>query len=214
MTDRADATSLIVRARGAEERKTLLADLFTGHRARLRAMVELRLDPRLRARFDPSDVLQETYLEAQRRLEDYAGDPRLPFYLWLRKIAAQKIVEAGRFHLGAQKRAALREVSIEDVPVPHATSEALALVLVERGPSSSELAARSELQERLRSVLDRMEPIDRDILALRHFEGLTVPESAQALGIGEEAAQKRYLRALAKLRDILEATPGMEEGSR
>jgi RNA polymerase sigma-70 factor, ECF subfamily len=210
MSDRADETGILIDAKDPEDRKRILGDLFTGHRGRLRAMVGLRLDPRLRSRLDTSDVLQETYLEAQRRLDRYLEAPAIPLYLWLRRLAAQKLIDAQRVHLGAQKRAAFREVPLKDPTIPHATSEALALVLVEKGPSPSELAARSELKARLEAVLEGMEPIDRDILALRHFEQLTVPESAQALGIGEAAAQKRYLRALEKPRDILSGMPGID----
>jgi RNA polymerase sigma-70 factor (ECF subfamily) len=175
-------------------------------------MVGLRLDPRLRGRLDTSDVLQETHIEAQERLEEYVGAPQIPFYFWLRRIAGQKLLDAERFHLRAKKRAVQREVPMDARPVSHTTSEALAGALVERGASPSELAARSELRARLEAVLDLMEPIDREIIALRHFEQLTVPESAQVLDIGEEAAQKRYLRAIAKLRTVLSAMPGQGGG--
>ncbi len=192
-----------------EERKRTLAELFTGHRDRLEAMVRLRIDPRVRARLSTSDVLQESYLEAQKRLEEYVREEPIPFYLWLRRGTALKLIELQRHHLGAQKRAAGKETPIERLACPGATSEAMAISLLERGPSPSEALAESERQAALAAGLERMDPLDREVIALRHFERLTAPETAELLGIKEEAAQKRYFRALKKMRAIFESMPGL-----
>ena len=194
---------------GPEERKRSLAELFTAHRDRLETMVRIRLDPRVRARLSTSDVLQESYLEAQKRLEEYVRAEPMPFYLWLRRVTALKLIELQRHHLGAQKRAAGKETPIEPLAGPGATSEAMALSLLERGPTPSEALAEGEKQAALASALERMDPLDREVIALRHFERLTAPETAEVLGIKEEAAQKRYFRALKKMRAILESVPGM-----
>jgi len=209
MAGSADETGALLAAESPEERKRVLADLFVGHRDKLHTMVRLRLDPRLKARIGASDVLQEAYLEAQDRVEEYLKTLPMPFYLWLRKITAQKLVQFCRHHLGMQKRAAGREVPIDVAGGLHPTSEAMALALVAGGPSPSENAVRAELKDRLEALLDRMDPTDREIIALRHFEQLTVPETAQVLEIGEEAAKKRYLRAMKKLKDILADLPGL-----
>lgn len=179
------------------------------HRGRLRRMVELRLDRRLKRRVDPSDVLQEAYLEASRRREDYLAQPApMPFYLWLRFLAAQALQEVHRRHLGVQARDAGREVSIDGGKMPEATSAALAAQLLGRDTRPSAAAIRAERKLRLEEALNGMEPLDREILALRHFEQLTNGECACVLGLGESAATKRYVRALKKLKQILTALPG------
>ena len=192
-----------------EEKKQVLANLFQGHRDRLEAMVRLRLDPRLRPRLSTSDVLQESYLEAQKRLDEYLASAPMPIYLWLRRVTALKLIELERHHLGAQKRAAGKEVPIDRLALPNATSEGIALSLLGRGPSPSEEAAQVELKAALEAAFERMDPMDREVIALRHFERLTAPETAEVLGIKEEAAQKRYLRALKKMRAILATVPGI-----
>ena len=188
----------------------MLADLFLGHRDRLEAMIRLRIDPRLRPRVSTSDVLQESYLEAQKRLDEYIGAGTMPFYLWLRRVTALKLIELQRHHLATEKRAAGKEIPIEHVATLHATSEGMAVSLLAQGPSPSEEAVQVELKAALEAAFERMEPIDRDVIALRHFERLTAPETAEVLGIKEEAAQKRYLRALKKMRAILATVPGIE----
>jgi RNA polymerase sigma-70 factor (ECF subfamily) len=182
--------------------------LLERHRARLRKLVALRLDPRLQGRVDPSDVIQEAYLDAARRLPEYAQEPeRMPFYLWLRFLVGQRILELHRRHLGAQGRDAGREVSLYRGPMPEASSAAIAAQLIGRQTSPSQAAVRAERKLRLQEALNRMDPIDREVLVLRHFEQLTNGECARVLGLGESAATKRYLRALGRLKDILSALP-------
>jgi RNA polymerase sigma-70 factor (ECF subfamily) len=177
-------------------------------RPRLRRMVALRLDPRLHGRIDPSDVIQETYLEACDRLAEYLQNPTMPFFLWLRFLAGQKLVTLHRHHLGRQMRAVGREVALYRGGLPETTSAALAAQLLGRDPRPSEAAIRAELKLRLQEALNSMEPLDREILALRHFEQLSLAESAQVLGLTESGACRRHLRALKRLKEILSSLPG------
>jgi RNA polymerase sigma-70 factor (ECF subfamily) len=182
--------------------------LVAQHHDRLRRMVALRLDPRLQGRIDPSDVLQESYLEAVRQLADYLRNPLLPFFLWLRQLAGNRLYKLHRHHLGAQRRDAGREVSLYRSALPEASSAALAARLLGRECRPSQAAVRAELKIRLQEALNRMDPLDREVLSLRHFEQLTTPEVARELGISEAAAGKRYLRALVRLKEILSLMPG------
>jgi RNA polymerase sigma-70 factor (ECF subfamily) len=181
---------------------------------RLRRMIAVRLDPRLHGRFDPSDVLQETYLDAFSRLPEYVREPRLPFFLWIRYLTGHHLGRIHRDHLGRQMRDAGREVSLYQGAMPEASSAALAAQLMGKECRPSELAVRAERMLRLQEALNRMNPIDREVLALRHFEHLTRAETAQVLGLSEAAAAKRYLRALERLREMLALLPGGLEGLR
>jgi RNA polymerase sigma-70 factor (ECF subfamily) len=186
--------------------------LVERHHDRLRRMVAVRLDQRLRGRVDPSDVLQETYLEAATRLPDYLRRPDLPFRLWLRLLAGDRLAKLHRHHLGTQMRAAGREMSLDLLAPPDASSAVLAAALAGGADRPSEAAARAERQQRLQEILEGMEPLDREVLALRHFEQLSNADAAVVLGVGEEAAKKRHVRALARLRKALADEPGGLEG--
>jgi RNA polymerase sigma-70 factor (ECF subfamily) len=188
--------------------------LLATHHDRLRRMVVVRLDPRLQGRVDPSDVLQEAYLEAAQQLPEYLRNPSLPFFLWLRLLTAHRLGRLHRQHLGAQRRDAAREISLYRGGMPEASSAALAAHLLGRECRPSEEAVRAELRVRLQEALNLMDPLDREVLSLRHFEQLSRAETAQALGISESAAAKRYLRALARLKDLLGQLPGGLEGFR
>jgi RNA polymerase sigma-70 factor, ECF subfamily len=183
--------------------------LLSSHRDRLRRMVALRLDHRLRGRIDPSDVIQEAFLEATGRRAEYErqSDPMPPF-LWLRFLALQQLQLVHRRQLGTRARDAGRDVSIDAGASPAATSAALAAQLLGRDTRASEAAIRAERKRRLQEALEAMDPIDREVLVLRHFEQLSNGECARVLGLGESAATKRYLRALRRLKDILSALPG------
>jgi RNA polymerase sigma-70 factor (ECF subfamily) len=184
------------------------ARLLERHAPRLHRLVAFRMDPRLQGRVDSADVLQETYLEAWRRLADFLSQAEAPFYLWLRGIAGNKLRELHRHHLGAQRRTAGRDVSIDHGQMPEATSAVLAAQLLGRDTRPSEAAVRAEAKVRLRQALDTMEPIDREVLALRHFEQLTPKETAHVLGIKEKTAGMRYVRALRRLKTILTSVSG------
>lgn len=188
--------------------------LLTRHEGRLRRMVAFRLDPRLQGRIDPEDVVQEVSLAASEHRAEYLQRPAMPFFLWLRGIAGNKLLELHRRHLGTPMRDARREVSLYRGPMPGATSAALAARLLGHDTRPSEAAVRAEMKLRLQGALNAMDPTDREVLALRHVEQLTNAEAARELGIQERAAAKRYLRALKRLREVLEGMPGGLEGLR
>ena len=173
-------------------------------RDRLRRVVAFRLDPRLRGRVDPSDVLQDAYLEAWRDLGSYLDRPEIPFFLWLRGIAGNKLRELHRHHLGTQMRDPRREVSLAFGAPAEDTTTAIAARLMDDFTRASEAAVREELRLRLLEALESMDALDREVLALRHFEQLTPSETANVLGIKEKAAGMRYMRALRRLKELLE----------
>jgi RNA polymerase sigma-70 factor, ECF subfamily len=190
-----------------------LGELFGAQRDRLRRMVQLRLDRRLQGRIDPSDVIQEAFVDASRRLAEYATDPAMPPFLWLRFITAQRLVTLHRIHLGVKARDAGREVSLHCGPLPSADSRSLAAQLLGRLTSPSRAAIRAEVQIKIQDALNAMDPIDREILALRHFEELNNSETAAVLGLHKAAASNRYVRALRRLKEILAPTLGLGDGS-
>jgi RNA polymerase sigma-70 factor (ECF subfamily) len=185
-----------------------LAALFGLHRDRLKRMVELRLDPRLRGRLDASDVLQEAFLDVARDLSPYLAEPKLPPLLWLRLHVGRRLTTLHRQHLGAQMRDAGLEVSLYRGALPEASSAALASMLLGRQTSPTQAAQRAERVLRVQEALNSLDPIDREVLALRHFEQLGRAETAQVLEISQEAAAKRYFRALKRLKEVLVAMPG------
>ena len=205
----ADPRELLRRA-GAGDSQAL-SELFTRYRDRLRWMVRLRLNRRLQGRVDPSDVIQEAYLEISKNLPEYLRDPKMPFFLWLRYITGQKLIAIHRRHLGAQMRDADQEVSLYRGALPEANSASLAAHLLGHLTSASRAAIRAEEQVQVQDALNSLEPIDREILALRHFEMLSNEEIAQVLGIKKSAASNRYMRALRRMKGILAAIPGFLE---
>jgi RNA polymerase sigma-70 factor (ECF subfamily) len=206
----AESAELIERARAGD--RAALDALLTRHRDRLRRMVEIRLDTRLQARLDPSDVVQEAYAEVAERLDEYLRDPKLPLFLWLRLVVGQRLMKLHRHHLGTQMRDAGREVSLYRSALPAASSAALAAQLLGRHTSPTQAALRAERILRVQEALNALDPMDREILSLRHFEELTAAEAARVLGIEESAAAKRYFRALKRLKDVLANMPGGLEG--
>lgn len=199
-------SDLVARLQNRDEEA--LAKLFSLHRIRLRQLIDFRLDSRLRGRVDPSDVLQDSFLDAAQRLPHYLQGPPIPFFVWLRQVALQRIVDVHRHHLGASKRSANREQQTDLPWLPDATSASLAFQLVSRLASPSELVVRDELIALLHTALETMDPIDREVLALRHFEELSNDETAAVLGLQKSAASNRYVRALNRLKKILEQIPG------
>ena len=181
----------------------VLGALFQRHERRLRAMVQLRIDRRLKGRVNPSDVLQEAFLEVSRSLPAYLEKPVLPFFLWIRLLTGRKLHALHRHHLGAQVRDAGREVSLHGGEFPEASSIFIADQLVDRHSSTTHTVARAEIRVRVEEALNGMSELDREVLALRHYEQLTNGEIAQVLGISEAAASVRYIRALERLRPSL-----------
>lgn len=203
MSESDDDLRLVRRA--ADGDATAAGQALVRHRARLRRMVEARLDRRVRGRVDPSDVLQDGFADAVAKLSGYLADPRLPLFLWLRLIVGERLSKVHRDHLGAQVRDAAREVSLYRGPMPAASSAALAAHLLGKETSPTQAVVRAERLLRLQEALNALEPLDREILSLRHFEELTHAEAARVLNIGEAAAAKRYIRALKRLKDVLGA---------
>ena len=182
---------------------------FQKHRARLKKMVQLRMDRRLSTRVDPSDVLQDTWLDCERRFPEYAANPPMPFFHWLRFLTAQRLVDLHRKHLGSAMRDAGQEVSIYAGALPAASSVSLAEQLLGRLTSASHAANRAEIKIRIQNALNSMDAIDREVLTLRHFEMLTNEETAVALGLKKAAASNRYVRALKRMKEILDEFPGL-----
>jgi RNA polymerase sigma-70 factor (ECF subfamily) len=187
--------------------RSAIDQLFARHREPVRRMVELRLDRAVAARFDASDIVQEVLLEASRRLEEYLRDAPLPFHLWLRQIARDRLIDAHRRHRRAERRTVDRERSL--APADHSSVE-WAAHLIDRELTPATAALRREIESRFQSALDDVDDDTREIILMRHFEQLSNQEVAQALGLSEPAASMRYLRAIRKLRDLL--LPGDASG--
>ena len=198
-----ETVRLLERLRAGE--RGVLADLFQQHRDRLRRMVELRIDARVRSKVDPSDVLQEGFLDVAKRVENYLSDPKVPVFLWLRLVIGDRLAMVHRRHLGTRMRDVSHEVSLARDPLPEVSSAALSAMLLEGRTSPSNAAIRAERIRRVREAVDSLDPVDREVVALRHFEQLSRAETAVVLGITEEAGAKRYTRAMKKLRTILAA---------
>jgi RNA polymerase sigma-70 factor (ECF subfamily) len=207
--DPGSTEDLLRRAGGGDA--AALVELFTHSRDRLRRMVRLRLDRRLQGRVDPSDVLQEAFLDVARRAGEYSAKPTMPPYLWLRFLTGQRLLAIHRQHLGAQMRNAGQEVALYRGALPQATSASLAAQLLGKLTSPTRAAMRAEMQIRLQEVLNTMDPLDREVLTLRHFEELSNNETAAVLGIQKAAASNRYIRALKRLKDVLSSMPGFFE---
>ncbi|HNQ87979.1 MAG TPA: sigma-70 family RNA polymerase sigma factor [Verrucomicrobiota bacterium] len=189
-----------------------LAELFTQERERLWRGVHFRMAEALRGRLEPDDVLQEAFLAASQRLSHYAESPATSPFIWLRMIVNQTLVDLHRQHLGAQRRDAAREVSLDGAPFAQATSASVAIQLVGLFTSPSGAAQRADVLSLVQSAIEQMDPIDREVLALRHFEELSNSEVAETLGIAQKAASIRYVRALRRLKEILAQVPGTSSG--
>jgi RNA polymerase sigma-70 factor (ECF subfamily) len=192
--------------------------LLAQHQDRLLDVITFRLDPRLRGRIDAADVMQETFISATARRAEFFQQSSQPLFLWLRWMVGNTLLELHRHHLGAQMRDVKREVHSGWLPDGAGRDDGTRGALVEQltggatGPATA--AARAEVKARLEEALGRMDSIDREVLALRHYEHLTSSEAAQVLGIQEDAASKRYLRAVERLREILSDMPGGLTGLR
>ena len=204
----ADAADAAVLARIQQGDEQALGDLFSRHRERLVRMVRFRMDRRLAARVDAEDVLQEAFVNAAQRIRHLLnGFAQTPF-MWLRMIAGQTLIDVHRRHLGAEKRNACREVPLQGARYPQATSFSLAAELLGSVTSPSLAAQREETFQHLERALATMSALDQEIIALRHFEDLTNSEVAHVLNIGATAASNRYVRALARLQQLLATIPG------
>ena len=205
-----EVTHLINRLHAGD--RQALGELFHCYRERLRRMVELRMDSRLRTRLDASDVLQEAYLDLASDLDAYRAEPKLQPLLWMRLHVGRRLTMLHRRHLGTRLRDAGLEISLYREALPQASSAALASMLLGRHTSPTQAAQRAERLLRIQEGLNTLAPIDREVLALKHFEELSRAETAEVLGISPEAAAKRYFRALKRLKEVLASMPGGWEG--
>ncbi len=196
----ADTDELLLLAGRGEQ--LAVERLLERHRPRLRRMIEVRLDKRLSARVDPSDIIQDSLLDASRKLNDYLATRPLPFYPWLRAIAWQRLQDQYRRHLRAKRRSVKFEEPL--VPLPDQSALLLASQFIAPGTSPSQRLLREESQRRIRAALDQLNPTDREILVLRHLEQMPVAEIAALLGISEGAVKMRRLRAIERIRNLLD----------
>lgn len=197
MSNDEELQSLIDSAlKGDEE---ALASLFEHHRERLKRMINLRMDMRIRSRCDASDVLQESYVELCRRMPEFAQSEQTSFFVWLRRIAYGRLSKMHRRHLGTLMRTADIEVSLDEKSAPEASSVCLASQLAGHFTSVHHNLVQAELEVKLSGILDAMDSKDREILAVRHFEELSTEETAAVLGLTRSGVLKRYSRALQRL---------------
>lgn len=181
---------------------TAINELMERHRAAVRQMIQLRLDRAVAARVDASDVVQDVMLEASQRLNDFIQNGSMPFHLWLRQLAKDRLIDMHRRHRGAQRRSVDRE---QRVSVTSADRSSINLdgVLADGELTPAAASIRRELEQRFLAGLQQLSDDDRDIILMRHQEHLTNSEVAEALGLSQPAAGMRYLRALRKLREVL-----------
>jgi RNA polymerase sigma-70 factor (ECF subfamily) len=210
MTPESDESKDLLQ-RAATGDQQAIQELLGLHRERLKRMVHLRLSRRLQGRVDDSDVLQEALMDISGRLRDYAADPKLPFYLWLRHMTGLKLAEIHRRHLGTQLRDADREVTLHRGGLPEADSVSLAAHLLGQLTTPSQAAIKAETRLMVQDALNSMDPVDREVLALKHFEQLSTSEIAEVLGMSKAGAGSRYLRAIKRLKEILAQIPGFAD---
>ena len=181
--------------------------LLERHRAALRKLIQMRLDRQIARRVDASDVVQDVLLEANTRLQDYLADPRLPFHLWLRQLAQDRMIDMYRRHRGAQRRSLDREQSLAAPQFFDQSGIDLMGQLADHELTPAAASIRNELEARFVVAIDQLNEEEREIILMRHFEQLSNSEAADALGLTEAAAGMRHLRALRKLRGILGDRP-------
>ena len=201
MIDSVDDTAELelLRTRGDEA----VAALMHRQRQKLSRMVAMRLDRRIVGKVATEDILQDAFVEAARRVQDYLDRPSVPFFVWLRRITSQVLIDTHRRYLGARMRDVRQEVSSYRGGSAGASSVSLAAQLADSLTTPSQCAVRGEMLDELRTALDALDEIDREVLVLRHLEELSNNEVAQILGIDRFAASKRYLRALERLRNVM-----------
>lgn len=188
-----------LRSKGEEA----VAELFGRYRDKLLRMVESRLDNRVVGKVDCEDVLQDAFMEAARRVQDYLDRPSVPFFIWLRQITRQILIDTHRRYLGREMRDVNREARLRQRSPEGASSISLAGLLAGSLTTPSEFAVREEMVSAMETALDRLDDVDREVLVLRHLEDLSNNEVAQILGIDKSAASKRYMRALKRLRSTM-----------
>ena len=197
--------------RVARGESAALAELFDLYRPRLWRLINFRLDARLQGRVDPDDVLQEAWLNAASRVEHFARETNGSRFIWFRMIVSQTLIDVYRRHLQSEKRDASRERTTLGGWDPSSTSLSLTEHLLGSLTSPSQALLRAELSSQLDAALQSLSDLDREVLALRHFEELTNGETAELLQLTEQAASVRYVRALARLKHVLQQLPAFAE---
>ena len=177
--------------------------LIERHRNAVLRMVQMRLDHKIRRRLDVSDVVQEVMIEANRRLQDYIANPVMPFHLWLRHIAKDRIIDAHRRHRGSQKRSIDREQTLAAPAANDHSTMDLAVHLYDGELTPAAAATQREMAARVAGAVSELDEQDAEIIVMRHYEQLTNQEVAQALELSQPAASMRYLRAVRRLREML-----------
>ena len=186
--------------------KSELNEVFANHRDRLKRMIDLRMDRRLAGRVDASDIIQESFIEAADRYDEFIDkDEGVSVFVWLRFLTVQKLNQVHRRHMEVKARSVKREVSVQADGFPEASSIYLAAFLADSMTSPSQAVAKKEAQARLLEQLEEMSPADREILALRHFEQLSNAEAAEVIEISQDACYRRYVRALKRIRTEIDS---------
>ena len=188
-----------LRSRG----QAAMPELFQHYRLRLLRMIALRLDSRVMVKVDSEDILQEVFIAATRRIPQYLDRPAVPIFVWLRQLATQILIDTHRRYLGSRMRNIKQEVDLHWAELTDNSSPSLAAQLADSLTTPSQCAMRGEMLAAIKGLVEKLEPIDREVLVLRHLEDLSNTEAAQVLGIDKFAASKRYLRALARLRSLM-----------
>ena len=210
--DSSETQELLDRAKRGDERA--VNALFDRHREAVRRLLHLRMDRALAARVDASDIVQDVLIEANRRLSNYlANENAMPFHLWLRALARDRLIDTHRRHRVAGRRSVDREQRLGAGAYGDRSSLDLAAALRDSEPTPAAAALRNELELRFQSALDQLDEVDREVIMMRHFEHLSNREVAQALNLSDAAAGMRYLRAIRRLRTVLGESPSQSDSS-
>jgi RNA polymerase sigma-70 factor, ECF subfamily len=201
---------LLIQAKAGDD--AAVQQLFERHREPVRRMIDLRMDQKVRRRVDASDIVQEVLIEANRRLDEYLKNPSMPFHLWLRHMAQDRLIDAHRRHRGAARRSIDRERPLVSGPVDQSTFD-LADALQDPQLTPAAAATWHELRRRFQEAIDQLDEPDREVVLMRHFEHLTNSEVAAALNLTEPAAGMRYMRAMRRLREKLDSTSSDASGN-
>jgi RNA polymerase sigma-70 factor, ECF subfamily len=193
---------LLDRVRGGDA--DAVNGLLDRHRAAIRRMIDQRMDRVIGRRVDASDIVQDVLIEANRRLGDYLANPTMPFRLWLRHMARDRLIDAHRRHRVAASRSLDREVPLAGSANDGPSGGDGMSQLADRELTPAAAATWHELERRFASAVEQLDEADRQIVLLRHFEHLSTAEAADVLGLSKPAAGMRYLRAMRRLRGLLE----------
>jgi RNA polymerase sigma-70 factor (ECF subfamily) len=199
---------LLERVRQGDE--DAINGLLARHRQAIRRMIDQRMDKVVQRRVDASDIVQDVMIEANRRIGDYLANPTMPFQLWLRHMARDRLIDAHRRHRVASNRSLDREVSLAVPDGPDQSQTDLVGQIADRELTPAAAATWHELERRFAEAVERLEDDDRQIVLLRHFEHLSTADAAAVLGLSKPAAGMRYLRAMRRLRVLLDGGAGLD----